>query len=772
MRKRLGTHSNSITRSRRRFRPLGELLEPRLCLSAFYDFTVVAKTGDLGTTGFTQVPSINDTGQVAVVGHTANGDVILAHDGTALQNLSGTPNANTTYLASAQINNAGQVLASERDFSPNFRSLKLWDVNNPGTEASLAGSGVAGTSILTFASLSNTADPVTGAGIAFGAIASPGAGVSLQQPNPPLGFGTLIAGFNGVGVNLRPAVANSGALVYHSGNGNTITLLDQGNSVVIASSLQFTELGISPSISDDGQIVVFYGNLSEQGAKDLTKANGDHVPVPLTPGEGIFASVEFGGARYVIRVAGKKASGYVDPGERQLVGGVEAGPDFNFDGASDWGIEGFDPSSRVSVSLDPSGEFGTVAYLGTDESDGVTGTGEAIFASRVDLYPSAVGVEAYVRVARVNQPLGSFGGATDLAIYDAINAAGQVAFWASNGTNEAVIKTHRTSDHPYYLNGLTRFRPDSPLVEYVMPATVLTKYTVANRTASDINQIILHATVGYERGAIRELTTVNNPNGIHYLVSREGRITQIVLEKDRANHAFPDNLHSVGIELIDNEKHRTDPNWDTPIQVKKTGLLARDIALRNDITITQNGAQIIPLLSPRNDLLYPAPGCTAGQEVCTSPFAAGWRPADAEFPPLNLPPLGPYEMRGNYRQGTLDPVKNAWSDGFDGDAVGILGHGQVLNRTGPKAGKPNADQEGKDDPRNWDWKQFMTWVNGGTIVEVHSPANLLITDPQGRRAGVDPVTGQEVLEIPGAQFSGAGSEPQFLSLPDGLWSLE
>ena len=41
----------------------------------------------------------------------------------------------------------------------------------------------------------------------------------------------------------------------------------------------------------------------------------------------------------------------------------------------------------------------------------------------------------------------------------------------------------------------------------------------------------------------------------------------------------------------------------------------------------------------------------------------------------------------------------------------------------------------------------------------------LVTDPLGRRAGVDPGTGEVVLEIPGAVFSGPGTEPQTLRLP-------
>src|SRR5207253_2260846 len=139
-----------------------------------------------------QYPSINDSGQVAFIGAlSAGGEAVFAGIGAGTpSNLSLVVNSNITYLASAQINNAGKVLATQRSFSPQlFNSLKLWDINNPGSAQSLAGDGEAGTSILTFASLANNANATTGAGVVFGAITSAGAPVTLQYPDPPLGFG-------------------------------------------------------------------------------------------------------------------------------------------------------------------------------------------------------------------------------------------------------------------------------------------------------------------------------------------------------------------------------------------------------------------------------------------------------------------------------------------------------------------------------------------------------------------------------------------------------
>jgi hypothetical protein len=49
-----------------------------------------------------------------------------------------------------------------------------------------------------------------------------------------------------------------------------------------------------------------------------------------------------------------------------------------------------------------------------------------------------------------------------------------------------------------------------------------------------------------------------------------------------------------------------------------------------------------------------------------------------------------------------------------------------------------------------------------------SVANLYVTDPRGLHVGVDPSTGQVVNEIPGAIYTGQGSEPQVVAIPDPL----
>lgn len=50
------------------------------------------------------------------------------------------------------------------------------------------------------------------------------------------------------------------------------------------------------------------------------------------------------------------------------------------------------------------------------------------------------------------------------------------------------------------------------------------------------------------------------------------------------------------------------------------------------------------------------------------------------------------------------------------------------------------------------------------IVGLASPANLYVTDPQGRHTGIDPSTGQFVNEIPDSYYTGPGAEPQSIAV--------
>lgn len=76
-------------------------------------------------------------------------------------------------------------------------------------------------------------------------------------------------------------------------------------------------------------------------------------------------------------------------------------------------------------------------------------------------------------------------------------------------------------------------------------------FTEANRTASDIDQVVIHITGGTRVGsAINTFAARTNPDktSAHYVVDRDGTVYQMVKEKDRAHHASSANGRSIGIE--------------------------------------------------------------------------------------------------------------------------------------------------------------------------------------------------------------------------------
>jgi len=71
------------------------------------------------------------------------------------------------------------------------------------------------------------------------------------------------------------------------------------------------------------------------------------------------------------------------------------------------------------------------------------------------------------------------------------------------------------------------------------------------------------------------------------------------------------------------------------------------------------------------------------------------------------------------------------------------------------------------------WNEPWGWIQPKVMkmsfsVAVHSPVNILVTDPEGRRIGYDSETKMIVNEIPEATYSGPGSEPQIVDIPNPL----
>lgn len=123
--------------------------------------------------------------------------------------------------------------------------------------------------------------------------------------------------------------------------------------------------------------------------------------------------------------------------------------------------------------------------------------------------------------------------------------------------------------------------------------------------SAPVSQIVIHASGTGESDLLRTVT--GNKESVHYTVSREGRVTQVIPEGKTAFHAVNcaardqpgrdqhlTNKRSIGIELVDNNKSKDGP-WikSDDLQFKRAALLVRNIALRKHIYEVADGKRRI-----------------------------------------------------------------------------------------------------------------------------------------------------------------------------------
>lgn len=647
-------------------------LEGSVVPDGLFHFTIVASKAQpafLG--GFERTPSINGVGSVSFVGRSgaaSTTESMTLADGSGTAGISLVRN----FSQFQQVNDSGVVVAQDigsgggifktfiRQWRKDGSVVKVAEagvgaqvslIAIPGYGLNLPGVGflelVAVPPIVTVAP-----SPLLMDLVAYPSINNHGAVAYVGTGGPAGQLKTWLMLHDGVSttqlhefpigsLRIRPSLSDPGLLVARAGGQPTdpILVYRQGaNPAVVAGpTTGFAAVGEAPGISDDGRVMVFYGELTAGGAAEWNLRNGEAVPVPLAEGPGIFAVVSVDHRQYLVRIAGINpgGAGSIAPGLRRPPPkpATAEGPDFNFDGIEDWNIAGLEADARVSVSsLQPfavaaKGSSAHVVYLGLDSSGGTTTP--ALFVSRLNLVfhrekgveRVGLGVEAPVRVVRAGpgqeaDELPGFGRIRALGVNDAVNGAEEIAFWAGgDGGAEAIVKAARTRQSLLAIangvkpsltrelvtrvNDRPRFDPDSPLVEHVIPGVP----GRAKRLAT--NQLILHATVGNKTTSLVALAK-DNEKSIHYLVTRDGQVIQILPESAVANHAgnarhFKDrnsNTNSIGIELVDDcipspsgmscrgrTGHRDNPDWLTAVQKAKLALLCRDICRRNGIPL-------------------------------------------------------------------------------------------------------------------------------------------------------------------------------------------
>lgn len=434
----------------------------------FYKLDVIAVDGQPGLTNVFAAPSINENGAVSYVGRNtgAGGAVYVS------KNLNTAPTLINPALAGSstrivtgfsQINDLNQVVTRETDTSviPQPQFLRRFDGNTTNSSVIIAAANGAGgfndfSDIWVGISLNNINQAAWNA--------RTGANNQLVTGfRPSFNQVTLMNASN----TLRPMVADDGRVVIRGGGLTTDPILLYpynltSPTAIASSSTAFTTLGQSPGISDDGQVVVFYG------------VDGG--------GAGIFASLDMGGpTRQVFRIAGNRQvedilaaggndDGVWDPGEAFKAG--ELG--FNAAGGALF-FNSFEPDSRVSVahqSVAPSGienDTFVISFIGTPNA---ASTAPQYFSNQKGLWTIRVDVKnesgtlrvkpsTAIPVVQINDTIGART-ITNVLVYDQIaNAltddAGisrtqrrgdhKVAFWASTNSGNIIVRgSHLDSD--------------------------------------------------------------------------------------------------------------------------------------------------------------------------------------------------------------------------------------------------------------------------------------------------------------------------------------
>ncbi|TAE01977.1 MAG: tandem-95 repeat protein [Oscillatoriales cyanobacterium] len=321
-------------------------------MSAFYKFDVIADAKKEGWESIGDNPSINDKGIVAFMATPDISTDIFAgpFNGEAIRDITGSNSVAANSTRAVQINNDNKIVTQDSRIDANFKAIgavRVRDANKPGATKDENFENIVTTSgsifdsfdtVFSQPSINNKGQVVFSALKDVNRLLATEASIGYNRT--PLSTQSAVAA--------RPMIADNGQIVVRFGNklgdGTTppspIKLFDYdlSKSVDIANASpnppyrQFTKLGMSPGISDDGNIVVFAGDRGK--------------------GPGIFASInnikdEFG-FRTLIPIAGENTTepkaelGYDDSGA----------PIF---------LDSFDLDSRVAVSYLDKGENGITA---------------------------------------------------------------------------------------------------------------------------------------------------------------------------------------------------------------------------------------------------------------------------------------------------------------------------------------------------------------------------------------------------------------------------
>ncbi len=434
----------------------------------FFDYTVVAQSGQAGIVSIPGVPSINDLGQVAVVASTddtfqnSNEGIFVGDGVTSPTNISpDLDQQNLFFDRKIEINGMSQVIAAWTEFVfPTVSSVDVWDGN-----AVDARSNVASVPPLVgyLAGGSPTINEV--GDVAF--FRSP----DLLFPDRLLSVPDGAGGFNEVTLDFAPPaqITDDGRVLVRTGvtdpspDGEVqgdlrLYSQDLSSNEVVVDTTTFARIGLSPTISEDGQIVVFSGDLVQAGAdsintaqQSLTYSNGIPLaPEPLSPGIGIFYSVETDAGRIIGRLAGLGNNNIIDPGETF----TDVNGDGDFDSGTDVELgtfSGFDLSAQLALSSYPAMPRGIAVVVTGNDLGGTLGLyhmrlnffGQSAGPFNVDR-PTRWSVRPATKVVEVGDTIAGLAGTVaELDSDDAANSRDRtdVAFMVSMSSGvDAIVK--------------------------------------------------------------------------------------------------------------------------------------------------------------------------------------------------------------------------------------------------------------------------------------------------------------------------------------------
>lgn len=466
----------SIFRTKFNRRLLVECLEQRFCLSTSYDIEVVAQTGG-AISKIEDLVSVNDSGHVAFIAENiGQNSGVYVGNGKAEPKLVSFLGGGRLYGRAASINDVdtgSYVVARDLDVLSGS-SLRKWPTSGSVDGRVLVAASVDMLNVFEpehFSSLLSLSDVNDKNQVVFvGVDSSSGTPIHKLQVRETIGLASVgkyieIGDFSN-DTGLRPQISNTTEVVFRSPSGQSIFKTDQnsdkfrrvaGSQEGFLSQGDTPAVGRSPGISDDGNVVVFFGNHPDENKP------GDG----LGGGPGIFASLlkpggnrnGGSGERVLVRLAGVAAElGYDTNGNPISLAQFATLSSVN---------NAISTDSRVGIGGSLSFEKGTdsqlfVTFLANDPRNGNRETLWRVeFTSAIDqqgvMQLSVAKPEAVLAIGELIQPSPPLAArtVTDLEIYDPITNRGDIAFWAKldNG-GQAVVSASRPRNPVLIIPGI------------------------------------------------------------------------------------------------------------------------------------------------------------------------------------------------------------------------------------------------------------------------------------------------------------------------------